>query len=219
MPPKKTFEEVKEVFEKYGYEVISDYINSRTKMDYYCPKHQVMATITYGDMLQGHTNCKPCLKEKLALKMKYRIEDVKDSFKNRGYELLSTSYENNLKPLDYYCPKHDTYQAITYAHFLEGKTACVPCYVKKRKSTCLERYGVTSPSQNEEIKERTRLTNQLIYGVDSPSQSVSVKRKAAETFIDRYGFPSPLQNEEVKVKIRKTMVESTGWRIQCKQRR
>jgi len=70
----------------------------------------------------------------------------------------------------------------------------------KSKNTCLERYGVENPFQNEEIKEKMRETWLEKYGVDHPLKSEIVKNKAKETCLERYNVENPMQDSFINKK-------------------
>ena len=52
---------------------------------------------------------------------------------------------------------------------------CKKCTSKnsedKKKQTCLNKYGVENPFQNNQIKEKIKQTNIIKYGVEHPSQN------------------------------------------------
>jgi len=53
----------------------------------------------------------------------HNIEEVRELFKEAGYELLSNEYINNETHLEYICPKHGL-KEIALGHFLMGKRCC-----------------------------------------------------------------------------------------------
>ena len=57
----------------------------------------------------------------------------------------------------------------------------------KRMSTTMERYGVTNPFSNQEIKNRIVETNLSKYGVPYTQQSAEIRRKTVETCRKKYG--------------------------------
>lgn len=63
------------------------------------------------------------------------IDLVKKEFTDRGYELLSTEYKNNITPLYYICPKHRDKgaQTITFASFTIG-CGCIYCSGTKKRT-------------------------------------------------------------------------------------
>ena len=63
---------------------------------------------------------------------------------------------------------------------------------KKRKQTCLEKYGVENVHQSQEIKEKCKQTCLEKYGVDNPAKNEAIKQKTKETneklWPDKYGL-------------------------------
>lgn len=130
MPKKKTYDEVKSMFEKRGYILLdSEYIDSHTKMRYICKKHpNVVQEIRYNNIQQGK-GCIYC-----AGKNKYTIEEVKDYFEQCGYILLEKVYVNANTKMKYQCPHHpekDLY--IRYADLKNG-VRCPYCSGVGRKT-------------------------------------------------------------------------------------
>lgn len=66
---------------------------------------------------------------------KYNIDIVREKFKERGYELLSTEYINNATHLQYICPKHcdKGILNISFANFIRGK-GCPYCAHRAKKT-------------------------------------------------------------------------------------
>ena len=96
---KLTYEYVKNKFEKEGYRLISDhYMGAHQKLDYVCPnghKHN----ISWSKWKSGR-RCPYCCKY-----TPINIKDIKNSFEEEGYKLLTKNYENARKKLEYICPK------------------------------------------------------------------------------------------------------------------
>ena len=59
--------------------------------------------------------------------------------------------------------------------------------LKKRKDTCLEKYGASSPFTSPVIIEKIKQSMLERHGVESPLQSVDILKKQQSTMIDRYG--------------------------------
>ena len=96
---KLTLEHVKEDFEKEGCILLSkEYINARTKLYYICPKGH-NHDIVWGGWQRGQ-RCPVC-----AGLSKPSLKQVKESFGNERYTLLSKVYTNNRTKLNYICPK------------------------------------------------------------------------------------------------------------------
>ena len=102
-----------------------------------------------------------------------------------------------------------------YINMIKSKnTFCRKCsYIlskEKTKKTCLEKYGVDNPLQNEEIKEKIKNTCKEKYGVDNPLKNKEVRNKIKNTMIEKYGVENPSQNQEIKNKKIKTSLENWG---------
>ena len=99
------------------------------------------------------------------------------------------------------------------------------------KQTCINKYGVENPYQNEEIKnkikktkldkygdefcnnkEKVHQTNLKNLGVEMPFQSKEILNKCIETLKNKYGenIHNPMDLEFVKNKIRNTCLERYG---------
>lgn len=117
---KLTFQFVKEQFNLEGYTLLSkEYINSYTKLKYRCPnghKHFVN-----WDCWKAGNRCPHCLGLS-----KPNIEDVRKSFEDKGYILLSKKYINNNTKLRYICPNFHKH-SITWHDWQAGKR-CYYCH-------------------------------------------------------------------------------------------
>ena len=78
------------------------------------------------------------------------------------------------------------------------------------KSTCLERYGVSSVLQLEDVKKKSEETSLRKYGCKRPSQSEVVKQHTRENNIKKYGSITHMSSQEVKDKIKQTCIERYG---------
>jgi hypothetical protein len=78
---------------------------------------------------------------------------------------------------------------------------------KQLEATCIEKYGVANPFQNEEIKQKIKETLISKYGVDSPQKSNLIRQKTEETIQTSYGVSNPMQNLEVAAKSQKTWLQ------------
>jgi len=120
------YENVKQVFKDRGYTLISkEYINSRTKLGYECPKGH-LGSMTYSHFQQG-SSCPVCSIEN----SKLSYEEVKRAFDDRSYTLLSKEYTNKTIKLDYECPKGHL-GSMTYGNFQQGNS-CPVCSIENSK--------------------------------------------------------------------------------------
>lgn len=113
---------IRDAFNNEGYELVStDYINPHVKLKYICPNGHVHA-IAWNQWLYGNHRCPYCSK-----KAKYKIEDIKKSFEEIGYTLLTTTYKNVFTKLKYICDKgHTGY--VAWHNWDTNGTRCKECH-------------------------------------------------------------------------------------------
>ena len=80
---------------------------------------------------------------------------------------------------------------------------------KKRKETCLEKYGVDNPAKCSTIKEKIKQTNIEKYGMSSPLQNSKVKQKTKETNLSKYNHECAQSSKIIKDKI--SIAHKTYW--------
>lgn len=117
MPRKKTYEEVKALFESKGYILLdTEYIDAHTKLRYICKKHpDIIQSIRYNSLQQGK-GCPYCVG-----KAKHTFEEVKNYFESCGYTLLEDTYINANTRMKYQCPHHPTKELyIRYSDLRHG---------------------------------------------------------------------------------------------------
>ena len=81
---------------------------------------------------------------------------------------------------------------------------------EKTKNTCLKKYGVDSPSKQEEIKQKIKQTCIERYGTQGVMSLPEFKEKAKQTCIEKYGVQHSSQSKMVKEKKKKTNLEKYG---------
>lgn len=104
---------------------------------------------------------------------------------------------------------------ISYKGYLKnikqyGIYTCKGCKHVKIKMTCLSRYGVESPVQLEEVKEKMRKTNIERYGVANALQNKEIKNKMNKTVMEKYGVNNVSQLEESREKVKQTNLQKYG---------
>ena len=125
---------------------------------------------------------------------------------------------------------HETLEAYLNQNSIKRDTKAI---VNLRENTCLKRYNVKNPSQNDEIKikktqtclknygveysfqsaecqEKSEKTCLKKYGVKKTGASKNVIDKRKETCIKRYGVPYAAQNEIFVQKAKKTCIKRYG---------
>lgn len=99
MASKIPYKEIKNMFEKEGFKLITEgrnYRNTTTKVDIKCPRGHLHSMLP-KDFKNG-TRCAKC-----AGLAKYTIEDVKHFANKLSYTLVSDKYEDSQKPLEFIC--------------------------------------------------------------------------------------------------------------------
>lgn len=116
-----TYSHIKESFEKEGYTLLStEYINSKSKLLSLCSNgHKYEVSWNHWSSLGSR--CKACYNNSSV-----NIEQVKFSFEEEGYILLSTEYFNNNTKLDYICPSGHIH-SVTWGHWNTSKSRCPYC--------------------------------------------------------------------------------------------
>jgi hypothetical protein len=146
---------------------------------------------------------------------KMTTENLIDRFgenrEDRGkfYDYSKVNYINQTTKITIICPLHGEFNQFPRDH-LNGYSGCNECSKTKRKNTCIEKYGETTPLKNQTIKDKIKSTCIERYGVENPSQSSEIKQKKIETSLKNYGYEYPLQSEIIKQKSRKTNFKKYG---------
>lgn len=134
---KKTQQQVEDIVTTRGYELRSEYVNNRTKMDIFCPTCQNIfhATLSNFNSTVKPTNCPTCVTNA----RKIPFETVRAAFSARNLTLVSgpEDYENANSLLRYICIC-GVENTRTY-HYLRDNAKCKDC-------------------QNMESSERRRLS-------------------------------------------------------------
>lgn len=86
------------------------------------------------------------------------------------------------------------------------------CYAKTNefKKLMIDKFGVISPFELEEIRNKSKKTLLDKTGFDHNFKIPEVKEKIKQTFIKNYGFNIPTKNPEIKEKTKKTNIKKYG---------
>lgn len=76
--------------------------------------------------------------------------------------------------------------------------------------TCLDKYGVSNPSNLEWVKDKKSKTSIEHYGVDHPLKSPIVRKKIEQTNLSKYGEKNTFQVDIFKEKGKHTLIEKYG---------
>ncbi len=152
--------------------------------------------------------------------LKYSYASLQKFCNENGIELCkdySAEFVKRESKIEGKCNSVDCKQIFSksFRELLENKGYyCKSCFNiisdKKRKNTCLNKYGVENIVNCEDIQTKMKLTNLKKYGVEYTFQSEEVKDKIKDTCFKRYGVENAHQNEIVKEKCRKTFLEKYG---------
>ena len=124
MGKKLTIEHIRGKYEEMGYTLTStEYINSKTKLNYICPKGH-SSSITWSDFKSGR-GCQICGIELQATKRRLVFADVIRSFENEWYVVLSDTYTNVDQKLDLLC-NNGHKCSISYHNWKAG-WRCIEC--------------------------------------------------------------------------------------------
>ncbi len=145
------FENVKKEFEERGFTLLSEeYIDNKTKMQFYCNKHkEIKFNICYGNFKRWG-GCSRCNESKC---IKPTFEEIKQVFEELGYTLISENYINAETKLKFYCNKHkDIELNINYSHFKQGR-GCKRCNGNKCISPTFEEVKLAFEERGYELLE------------------------------------------------------------------
>lgn len=124
MAQKHTYEYVKSVIENEGYILLStEYINNVTKLEMECPNGH-RCKISFAKFISG-CRCRICSKESVKEKLRMSYEEVRQTFEEKGYELLTKEYDKASKKLQYKCPQGHIHE-MSYNSFQQGHR-CPEC--------------------------------------------------------------------------------------------
>lgn len=123
MGKKKTIQEVKNLFNKKGWQLLSDeYVNADSKLLCKCPNGHIKYT-TYHLFQQNGCKCARCYGN-----YKKTREDIKNILSAEGYELLDVMPKRKIK---YQCPNGHI-KTVLLRHFIEGNRCAECVYDNKR---------------------------------------------------------------------------------------
>ncbi len=159
----------------------------------------------------------------------YRCEICNKTFKSKkGLSSHVKQMKDHPSPEEYYnkyirkspddgicptCGKKTNFISIDkgYAIYCSVKCCSSNPEIKKRKrNTCLEKYGELTNLKTKEHKEKSKKTSLKKYGTEHPTQSDIVKERMKNTNIERYGVGVAMKNEDIKAKTKNTLLERYG---------
>lgn len=141
--------EVKQYVESFNYKMLSDeYKNMHEKIKLLCPNNHEWE-VTYLSFKNNNARCPYCQGI-----TKYTYNEVKDYFKQFGYELLSKEYTNRDEYLSIMCPNGHVHM-MTFGAFKDQDNRCPYCgrNTYEEIKRMIEKEGYLLLSSFEEIAE------------------------------------------------------------------
>lgn len=80
---------------------------------------------------------------------------------------------------------------------------------QKKRETCLRNLGVEYPMQSKKVREKLKANNLRKYGKENVSQVIEFQEKREATFIKRFGG-NPYANPAIKEKLKRIHMEKRG---------
>lgn len=122
--------------------------------------------------------------------------------------------DNNIKNrVLCYCGNPVNYLKYSVGYSERCSRKCVytdPEVSKKRKETCIEKYGVSSFTKTKEYIEKTKKTNNEKYGVDFYLQSDEIREIRIEKNLDKYGVSHHMKSKQFMKEFKKNIVKKFG---------
>lgn len=140
------------------------------------------------------------------------IEEVKEKLFNAHGDtvsLVEDSYVTTQHHATFIDKDFGPWEPMVY-DVIYNKKCCPQRADQNRKQTCLNKYGVENPMQNEQIKNRLKDSIFKKFGVESVAVLDSVKKKRKQTCLQKYGVECNLQEEDTKEKIKQTCLKKYG---------
>ena len=195
-------EEYRKEFLKKGFTIIQETMNAnhkKIKCVCSCGEERMMTITQIRNNKTGCINCSRAGKRTSWARICERAaecghilitkkEDYKghNSSEDRIQFICSCSVKQKNPPIS----------TLNAKNFTARGGGCNKCLNKRREETCLEKYGTTNVSHNEEIKDKIR-KNQVIgmrekYGVDYCAQHPEIYQKILESSfkLKEFRFPS-----------------------------
>jgi hypothetical protein len=140
---------------------------------------------------------------------KWKFEDVKKEFEDRGLLIYDTSYKNLTTPIKYKCSCGNENAAITLKALLKG-SLCNMCKGERRKQTIANNYGenFTNTFQVPSIKDKIKETNLNKFGENHPMKNNEIVEKRDETVNEKYKCEYTFHSENSKEKSQENILNT-----------
>lgn len=82
------------------------------------------------------------------------------------------------------------------------------CVLKKRKETCLKKYGVDNPKKSKSVIEKEKENIRTKWGLEHYMFSDSVRERFKSKMLERYGVEWAQQSQDIRHKSKKTWTDN-----------
>lgn len=133
MARKFTFDQVRQIFEAAGFELLSaSYTSSKEPLAYRCKRcgHKDTTRIEY---VKAGNGCSNCWEARRGQSRKHSLEFVRENFSDKELELLASKYTDSKTPLPYRCKKCG-YKGRLRFNDLSNGSGCRQCGIRRRAS-------------------------------------------------------------------------------------
>lgn len=131
----------------------------------------------------------------------FQNEEIKEKIRMRNMELYGV--EHNSQTFNFKEKTSSTWQNKSQEE--------IYMITKKRRETCLKKYGVESPLQNKEILEKVRTTNLKRYNASNPMKNPEIRKKALDTLNKNGSIAISKQQRYIQGLIGGTLNYYTGY--------
>lgn len=130
---RQNIETLKDLFEKENCKLLTtEYSGCNQKLKYICPNNHITEMV-YRKWKKHKLKCQICNKLARNNKTKLSYNYVKQQFNLRGYELISTDYQNKKQKLKFKC-NNGHFGEIDFDHFYYAENDCSMCSKSKKKT-------------------------------------------------------------------------------------
>ncbi len=167
-----TYQQVQEIFEKYGMKLLSElYVKNDEKLSALCSCGKKWETSLNNFNKLKHKTCPSCRQKTL-----YDLEQVKEEYERRGYKLLATTYKNDKSPLDCLCSCGRPAKISLYD--LKKGYRCRECWLESHsgKNNCNYNPNLTAEDRDRERSRENKAWAKAVKEKDNYTCQVCGKR-------------------------------------------
>lgn len=205
--------------------LVEDYskqkISSKSDIKINCKKCLNPFEKTFSKLIQNKIFlCKKCnYKKNFTEDAKVFDKDLLDSLVKEHNVILLDKYEKIKRDtiIHYECINNrckEPFKKKIFTIFNFSGFYCDKCSTLNKsdraKKTFIEKYGVSNPLKNKEVREKMKRTVFKKYGVHHVMHVKDIVNKLKETNLKKYGTTSTLYVTSVREKIHKTWIEKYG---------